>query len=120
MTRLPAVGIYKLQILDKEGLTLCDLRIHCTGKIEAQRRFPETPEKGYGFSQEAIDAGLVDPSREEGMVVAKEGEKIRFRFRTNRPLVVRARLVHSVLPSQDLDSRVTQEQEDDLVTVKVE
>ena len=100
-------------------MTLCELRIDCTGKIEGQKRFPETPEKGFGFSQEAIDAGLVDPSREEGVVVAHEGEKVRFRFRTTKPLEVRGRLVHSVLPSQQLNDRVSQEQEDDVVIVTV-
>ena len=119
MTRLPVNGIYKLEVLDGDKVRLVVVRIICNGKTQDQRRFPDTPEKGFGFSQEAIDAGLVDPSREDGVVVAHEGEKVRFRFRTMRPLEVQARLVHSVLPSQQLDHRVTQEQEDDVIVVKV-
>ena len=119
VTRLPVNGIYKLKIMDAGKTELCQVRIKCTGEILDQHRFPETFDKGFGFSQEAIDAGLVDPSREEGVLMAQEGEKVRFRFRTVKQLEIRARLLHIVLPSQQLDDRIDKEQEEDVVTITV-
>ncbi|XP_070187830.1 hillarin-like isoform X2 [Littorina saxatilis] len=117
--RLPVVGIYEIRMFDNDMNNLCDMGLKCTGKIGKQKPFPDIPEKGFGFSQEAVDSGLVNASREEGLVVAREGEKVRFKFRTSQPLDVQARLVHRFLQSQELESRVTQEEDGNTVTVTV-
>ncbi|KAK7474116.1 hypothetical protein BaRGS_00034645 [Batillaria attramentaria] len=119
LLRLPLNGIYYLKLKDVKNTKLCELRIDVTGVGKTQKRFPAVPELGYGFSQEAVQAGLLDPSRDEGVLVAREGEKVRFRFRTRKPLDVRARLVHSILPSQELENRLTQEEEEDTITIHV-
>ncbi|XP_076464058.1 hillarin-like [Babylonia areolata] len=118
-TRLPETGIYLLKIMDGEKEELCELLIKSTGKTKAAVPFPPIPDTGLGFSQAAIDAGLVDPSREDGLVVAREGDKVRFRFRTKKPMEIVTRLVHSVLPSQQLDHRVALEEENGVITINV-
>ncbi|XP_070182533.1 uncharacterized protein [Littorina saxatilis] len=117
--RLPVVGVYEIRMFDNDMNNLCDMGLKCTGKIGKQKPFPDIPEKGFGFSQEAVDSGLVEASREEGLVVAREGETVRFKFRTSQPLDVQARLVHRFLQSQELESRVTQEEDGDTMTATV-
>ncbi|XP_025111148.1 uncharacterized protein LOC112574347 [Pomacea canaliculata] len=117
--RLPVPGLYQVHILDKHGSELIYLLLECSGPIKKQRPLPITPEAGFGFGTEAQDAGLSEPSREDGMLDVREGEKIRFKFRTQPSTNVRARLVHHDRGSDEFTSRVAHEQKGDQVTVSV-
>ena len=83
--RLPVTGTYVLEPINESGETLCKLLINCFGDTQKNQPFPGSSGIGYGFQEPALEAGLDDASREEGMIVVREGDKVRFRFGTSLP-----------------------------------
>ncbi|PVD22199.1 hypothetical protein C0Q70_18005 [Pomacea canaliculata] len=117
VTRLPVNGLYLLNIMDESEFKLCSISIEAT-QVRGQQQFPPGASI-FGPTKAAVDMGLVDVSREEGVLVVREGEKIRMRFRSRRSLEVKASLLHNNQPSEDLAERLTVNQKDDEVVIDV-
>ena len=77
---LPVTGTYILELINESDETLCKLLIHCFGDVKKNQPFLGSSDIGYGFQETAQEAGLEDASREEGMIVAREGDKVKWRF----------------------------------------
>lgn len=117
VTRLPVNGLYLLDILDESEFELCSMSIEAT-QVRGQQQFPPGASI-FGPTKAAVDMGLVDVSREEGVLVVREGEKIRMRFRSRRSLEVKASLLHNNQLSEDLAERLTVNQKDDEVVIDI-
>ncbi|XP_076443688.1 uncharacterized protein LOC143282090 [Babylonia areolata] len=79
--KLPVVGSYFLEWINKDDDTLLKLQIKCTGDPRKNAPFPGNPKSGYGALEAAEQAGVKEPSRKEGMIIAREGDKIGLKFR---------------------------------------
>ena len=109
MTRLPVCGIYKIDITGHhQSVThvLVSFLLICKSASPEPRPFPSAPENGFGYDQVAEDAGLTEPSHPDGVVLAKEGEAINFRFRVQRGVDVRPKLRHGSCRPEDLAGRL--------------
>ena len=81
---MPVEGSYVLEAINESEETLFKLVIYCYGDTKMNRPFPGGGNIGYGYTEAAEKAGLQEASRVEGVVVARPGDKVTWRFSKSR------------------------------------
>lgn len=120
MVRLPEAGTYKLEVIGSHQNILhrlVEFRIVCKHVAPDIRPLPPCSENGFGFGEEAVKAGLSEPSHTEGVVPVKSGEEIDMSFRVQPNVDILARLVHSTRATDDLRDSVRVRRENAKATV---
>lgn len=120
MVRLPEAGTYKLEVIGFHQNILhrlVEFRIVCKHVAPDIRPLPPCSENGFGFGEEAVKAGLSEPSHTEGVVPVKSGEEINMSFRVQPNVDILARLVHSTRATADLRDSVRVRRENAKATV---
>lgn len=110
--RFPVVGIYKIKITSITDRTnvICSFRLECYEALTEVQPYPVKPKIGFGFGKAAANVGLTQPSRVNGIISVRQGEKITLQFRCQRKVEVQSVLVHAVISSAQLASHVMHEQ----------
>ncbi|KAK7496944.1 hypothetical protein BaRGS_00011924 [Batillaria attramentaria] len=119
--RFPARGIYKLKVT---GVThfkalIASFRLESDSVMENAQPYPINPPIGFGFGQKAEEMGLSKPSQVKGIMVVRQGERIKFHFQCKQKLDIQSMLVHKDQSASELDQYVTRDQSGDEVTITV-
>nr|KAG5706575.1 hypothetical protein BaRGS_028746 [Batillaria attramentaria] len=120
--RFPVRGIYKLDIKCITGYVKSQIvafRLDNDSVTEDAQPFPINPEIGFGYGQKAEDAGLSKPSQVKGIMVVRQGERIKFQFRCTEKLEIQSLLVHKDQSASELAHHVAQDKSGDEVTITV-
>lgn len=119
--RFPVKGIYKVKVSGKTKFKalLASFRLVCEDVMKDVQPYPINPTIGFGYSKVAEDMGLSKPSVVKGIMVVRQGETVKFRFRCKAKLDIQTLLVHKDKKPEDLSSYVVQDRSDDDVTVTV-
>ncbi|XP_046357148.2 uncharacterized protein LOC124135709 [Haliotis rufescens] len=107
--RFPVRGLYKLRVYGGNGSNpphICDFRIRCEEEGKNPNPFPLKKDIGYGYSQEAKDAGLVTTSAYSGIVVMEHGQKMTFEFDVDKPVEFETKMHHRDKTLDELDKYV--------------
>ncbi|XP_067666272.1 uncharacterized protein [Haliotis asinina] len=107
--RFPVRGLYKLRVYGGSGHNpphICDFRIRCEEEGKNPNPFPLKKDIGYGYSQEARDAGLVTTSAYSGIVVMEHGQKMTFEFDVEKPSEFETKMHHRDKTLDELDKYV--------------
>lgn len=119
--RFPNRGIYKLKVtgVTKFKALIASFRLDCDSVAESAQPYPANPPIGFGYGQKADEFGLSKPSQVKGIIVVRQGEKIKFQFTCKKKLNIQSLLVHNSQSASELAHHVTQDQSGDEVTITV-
>ena len=120
--RFPTEGIYRLRLFNKTKLKLiwiCDFKIVCEQPWHNCDPLPFLPAIGWGPGEETRRSGIVALSHCDGIVKAKEDEKVEICFKLKFQIQISVRLKHSHKPDSELLRCVTKRQHGDSVKIQV-
>ncbi|XP_070176579.1 uncharacterized protein [Littorina saxatilis] len=110
-TRLPQDGVYRIEIagvMDGTVTGLGEFRINCRNVGKTPQPFPDGCSQ-IGYNEHARNEGLVEPSHQDGIVEAQQGERVdlRFKFQPAKKTIenVQATLTHKAQQGERVDSR---------------
>ncbi|XP_076455420.1 uncharacterized protein LOC143290002 [Babylonia areolata] len=123
VTRLPQVGVYRLEvagILNDTLTPLGEFRVECRSIKTTPQPFPDMCNE-IGYTETAAIQGLEQPTHEEGIVEAKPGDKLQFGFKFNKPQPRKfhAIVTHNTMPQDQLNSCTEVHQTQQALTVSV-
>ncbi|XP_060082728.1 hillarin-like [Ylistrum balloti] len=117
--RLPADGVFKLEVVDEAKDWICFFKIWCDENIEPWDPYPIQSTIGFGPCKETENAGLKVETLayRNGVITMTKKQHIQIKFTLLRNLQIRTELVHNTISPAELQNYVSHKILDNQLTV---